>query len=84
MRKSIFFWKSLFTLILRTLRIKNQLGILDKAVQRLFISGCPEYLKAIKAKKKEARRVFDNSSQVSYGFMGKSVSSNHNLAAASS
>ena len=30
------FKKSLFALILRTLRIKNQLGILGKAVQRLL------------------------------------------------
>ena len=37
---------------------KNQSGILDQAVQRLFMSGCPEYLKAIKHKR-EAKRVFE-------------------------
>ena len=45
--------------ILRTLRIKNQSGILDQAVQRLFISGCRE-----KKQLKHKREAFDNSRKI--------------------
>ena len=34
---------------------KNQLGILDKTVKRPFITGYPEYLKAIKAQKRSQK-----------------------------
>ena len=42
---------------------KEQLGSLYKAFQRLFISGHPEYRKAIEAQK---GIIFYNSSQVSH------------------
>ena len=46
-------------LISRTLRIKNQLGILDQAVQRLLYEVAQNITRQLKHKR-EARRASDN------------------------
>ena len=43
-----------------TLRIKHQLGILDQAVQRLFIYQVAQNIKRQLKHKREAKRAFDN------------------------
>ena len=61
--KSIFFLEKFVNTDIEFSENKKQSGILDKAVQRLFMSDCPEYFRQLKHKR-EAKRSFDNSRKI--------------------